>query len=308
MTQGTRDSRTARIPFEGISGFLHFAGLRYWSASLLPALVGTTLPFWLQPPGFSFRWLDAIAFLVAAVLLHAGFSFLQAWFERRNASQEPKSGLLCYAGTCIVAACLLGLYLNSGLHLHKGVYESIFIVFGLSTIFAGVLYVVPPFKLRLRVGGEVIIAYSLGMLPVLGAYLVQVGDITRKVYLAGLPLVVATGLWVWVKDLASRRDDEEAGRETMVLLFGPCWAGRLVVLALSFLLYATLLGAAFTASLPLPALIALLSIGLVWKIGVVSWNGYAYPDQMLAVRKYAFVLHFITCSIIAASSLIAQLI
>ena len=73
---------------------LHFSGFRYWTASVLPAIVGTTLPFWLRPPGFSFRWLGAIEFLVATVLMHSGFSFLQARFEHGATREWSESRLL----------------------------------------------------------------------------------------------------------------------------------------------------------------------------------------------------------------------
>lgn len=293
------DRRLVRGPSKGVSGFLHFAGFRYWTASLLPALVGTTLPFWLRPPGFSFRWLGAIEFLIATILLHAGFSFLQARFEDRPTAEWPGSWLLGATGVCIVAACLLGLHLNSF------VPGSIFIVYGLVTILTGVLYVVPPFSFRRRVGGEVVICEALGLLPVLGAYLVQVGDLTRTVYLASLPLAVATALWVWTDELITRMDDEKSGRQTMVILFGPRLSGRFVALALSILFYATLFLAVFTASITPLALVAVLSVGLVRTIVAVCWKEYGSPMRMLEARRNAFVLHLATCIIIAALSLAA---
>lgn len=307
MTKIVQDSLSARWPSIGVAGFLHFAGFRYWSASLLPALLGTTLPFWLRPPGFSFRWPGAIEFLFATVLFHAGFSFLQAWFEGRSTTKWPKSRLLRYAGMCMVLACLLGLHLNSGLPLHNGVPRSIFIVYGLSALFVGVLYVGPPFNFCRRVGGEIVISESLGMIPVLGAYLVQVGDITRTVYLASLPLIVATGLWVWIDELVSRIDDEKVGRRTMVILFGPHFSGRYGVLALSMLLFATLLLAVFSASISPWALVAVLSLGLVWTIVALSWKEYASPMRMLKASRNAFRLHLVTGIIFAASSLAALL-
>ena len=305
MTGDVRDTHPAEGLGHDSPGFLHFAGCRYWTASLLPALVGTTLPFWLRPPGFSFRWLGAIEFLVATVLLHAGFSFLQARFEDRSTAEWPRYRLLGAAGVCIVAACLLGLHLNAGLKLNSSVPRGIFIVYGLLTIFTGVLYVAPPFSFFRRVGGEVVICEALGMLPVLGAYLVQAGDLTRTVYLASLPLVVATALWVWTDELMTRMDDEKEGRQTMVILFGPSFSGRFVVLALSLLFCATLFVAVFTASVSPWALVAVLSFGLVRTIVAVSWKGYGSRTRMLEARKKAFVLHFATCIIIAASSLIA---
>ena len=302
------DSLSARWPSKGVTGFLHFAGFRYWSASLLPALLGTTLPFWLRPPGFSFRWLGAIEFLFATVLLHAGFSFLQAWFANKSTTKWSKSRFLRYAGMCIVLACLLGLHINSDLRLNKYVHENIFIIYGISVIFVGLLYVAPPVNFWRRPGGEIVISESLGLLPVLGAYIIQAGDLTRTVYLASLPLMVVTGLWVWTDELASRIDDENVGRKTMVILFGPRFSGRFVVLALSMLLYATLLFAVFTASLIPLTLIALLLVGLVWKIVAVSWKEYMCSERMFAVRKNAFMLHLTTCSIIAVSSLATLLI
>ena len=282
-------------------GFLHFAGFRYWTASLLPALLGSTLPFWLRPPGFSFKWLGAIEFLIATVLIHTGFSFLLAWFEDRATNKWTKLRLLVYAIMSIVLACMIGLHINSGLHLNKFVYENIFIVFGISVIFVGVLYVV----LNFNFCGEIIIAYGFGLLPVLGAYIIQTGDITRTVYVASIPLVIATGLWVWIEKLISREDDEKKGQKTMIMLFDRRFSGRYVVLALSILLFVTILLAVLSASLTPYALIALLLIGLGWKIVVISWNEYSNSKQMLEVRKKAFILHLITCIIIVTTPLTA---
>ena len=305
MTGERRDNHAAGGLSQGSPGFLHLAGLRYWTASLLPALVGTALPFWLRPPGFSFRWLGAIEFLVATVLFHAGFSFLKARFQDRSAADRPGSPLLGIAGACIVAGCLLGLHLNIGLVLRNGVPRSIFILYGLSALSVGVLYVAPPFSFFRRVGGEVLICEGLGLVPVLGAYLVQAGDLTRTVYLASLPLVVATALWVWTDELITRMDDEKLGRQTMVILFGPRFSARFVVLALSLLFYATLFLAVLTASTSPWALVAVLSFGLVWRIVAASWKEYADLKRMLEARKSAFALHLATCIIIAASSLAA---
>jgi len=295
-----------RSPSEGIRSFLTFAGFRYWTASLLPALVGTTLPFWLRPPGFSFRLPAAIEFLFATLLLHAGFSFLIALFDGKATSTWTKPRLLMGACLCIIAACLLGLHLNSGLTFHYGVPRSIFIIYGLAMLYVGAVYVIPPLNYYRRKGGEILVMIGLGMLPVLGAYLVQVGDITRTVYLASLPLVVATGLWVWVEELASSSDDEKTGRKTLVNDFGLKFSARFGVLALAAAFFGTLIVAVISeATFPL-TLTALLLTGLVWKIAAISWNEYARPERMITLRRYAVVLHLVTGLIFAASSLVTQ--
>jgi 1,4-dihydroxy-2-naphthoate octaprenyltransferase len=282
---------------EGPSGVLYFAGFRYWTASVLPAIVGTTLPFWLRPPGFSFRWLGAVEFLIATVLVHAGFSFLQARFESRATDEWPESRLLGAASVCIVVACLLGL------HLSRFATGGILIVYGLATLFAGALYVVPPLSFSRRAGGEIVVSISLSLIPVLGAYLVQTGDLTRTVYLAALPIYAATGLWVWTGQMVSRSYDEKVGRETLVTVVGARLSGRLVVPAISGALCATLLLAVLSASTPPWALTALLSLGLMWRIVSMSWNDYADALQMRRARTRARLVHLVVCVIIAVSSL-----
>ena len=290
-----------------ISIFLHFAGFRYWTASLLPALVGTTLPFWLRPAGFSFRVFAAIEFLIATILVHAGFSFLLAYFEGDQDTERNKPKLLKYAVACFIAACILGLHINSGLKFHYGVPKSIFIIYGVVTLIVGTLYVMPPINLGRRMGREIVIAEGLGMIPVLGAYLVQVGDITRTVYLASMPLVVATGLWVWLEELASKSDDEKTGRNTLVIDFGLKFSGRFGVLALAIMFYATIIVASVSGSTSPLVLTLLLLTGLAWKIVNVSWNEYLKAERMITLGKSAYLLHLTTGLIVVISSLSPKL-
>ncbi len=129
-----------------IFSFLRFSGYRYWTFSLLPALVGTTLPFWLDPPGFSFQWFAAVEFFIATLLLHSGFSFLHAYFEDRISAKWTKPRLLWNGIVFLLTAVLIGLHLNTNLQLNTNVHESIFIVYFAGLIFIGVLYVFPPFS------------------------------------------------------------------------------------------------------------------------------------------------------------------
>jgi 1,4-dihydroxy-2-naphthoate octaprenyltransferase len=288
---------------KGISGYFYYAGFRYWTASILPALVGTTLPFWLRPSDFLFKWIAAIEYLIATVLFYSGFSFLLAWIQNKITPFWSKSRLIKYGGICIIIAFLLGLHLNSNMFFRSGVPNYIFVVFGLTTLFVGVLYMLPPFNFYKRVGGEIIIAEGLGMIPMLGAYLVQIGDLTRTVYLASLPLVVATGLWVWLDELTSRINDEKIGRKTMVIDFGLRLSGRYGVSALALLLILTILLSVFSGAVNPTALISLLLIGFLWKVVTVSWKEYALPERMVEMVKVASVLHFAIGSILVLSSM-----
>jgi len=56
------DSHSGRKSLEKVRPFLTFSGFRYWTTSLLPTLVGTTLPFWLRSPGWSFTLIFGLSF------------------------------------------------------------------------------------------------------------------------------------------------------------------------------------------------------------------------------------------------------
>ncbi len=280
-----------------VSSALRLAGVGYWTASVLPALVGTALPLWLRPPGYTLRWLAALEFLVATLLMHSGFSFLQARFEHRTAEGWTEIRLLGVAVTCIGLACVLGL------HLSGFTTGFIFIAYGLAVLIAGLLYVAPPVSFSKRAGGEIVVSMSLSLLPVLGAYLVQVGDLTRTVYLAALPIYAATGLWVWTEQMADRCRDVDGGRETLVGVFGARPSGRVVVPAISGVLFVTLVVAVLSSSVMPLALAALILSGVVWRIVAVSWSAYDDVSQMLQARARAVVVHLGLCIILTASSL-----
>lgn len=283
---------------------LNLAGVRFWTASLLPAFVGTTLPFWLRPPNFTFRLFAAIEFLLATVLFHAGFSFLLACFEGNHTENWSKERILVSAGSCIGLSCISGFHINTNLQLNSSVYEGIFLVYGFCALFVGILYVFPPVIFYRQVGGGIVLSYSLGLLPILGAYLVQAGDITRTVYLAALPVVVITGLWVWINEMTDHSIDEKSERKTLVAYLGIRFSGRFGVLSISILYFLTLLLAVFSASINPLVLVSLLFVVPMWKIVTKAWNSYSVLDQMRYARNTSVVLHFTTCIIIALSSLI----
>lgn len=304
MARATERVAEGEPPGE-VSRLIHALGFRYWTASVLPALVGTTLPVWLRPPGFSFRWVAAGEFLLAVVLFHAGFALVHEFYMRKTRSQTRGRRYPVYAGGCIVMACFLGLHLESGLDLHEGVYEHIFLVFGLSALFTGFLYVLPPLRFWERAGGEIVVAQGLGFLPVLGAYLIQVGDITRTVYVAALPLVFITGLWVWTEELASREVDEKAGRRTLVWDFGSRLAGQWGVLLLMVGFFLSVAGAVVSESVAPSALVLLVLVFPAWRMVAIARKEYAHADKMAGVVRNASGLHFVTGLVLALSSLVS---
>ena len=249
-----------------IAGYFRYAGVRYWTASLLPALTGMTLPFWLHPSGYEFKWAEAALFLFATVVCHAGFSWLHACFRIKHASKQKRK--LLGAGTAgIVISIITGLYLNTLLKLNDNVYESIFIVYGISVIFAGLLYVAPLSHFSGHIYHEIILFLGLGMMPVLGGCLVQTGDLTRTVYLASLPVVVSTALWIWTSGLINRTEEKSEGYNRMSVIPPPGFSSRSVTIILTIAVYAALILAVLGRSSLNPlSLAALFSVVFARKI------------------------------------------
>ena len=287
--------------------FLQLAGIRYWTASLLPAIIGITLPFWSDPPGFRFRLFNAICFLFMTVICHGGFALLHNCFEENNNLPWTKKKLFTMGLLCIIGSLLIGLYLNSTLQLHTNVPEYIFILYGVSTLFVGILYVAPPFYFCRRLFGETIICAGLGLIPIIGAYLTQVGDITRTVYLAALPVVIATGLWVWVKELIHRRDDEKREFQTTVMYFPANFSNRIIPLLLNILIYAAIgLAVLGRSSISPISLFGFLSVIFSISMMKILWENNGDMEKLETTERYAFLIHLSVCSLIIAGSLFSM--
>jgi len=211
-----------------VSGVFHFAGYRFWTFILLPALVGTTLPFWHDPPGFSFKWFVAIEFLIAAVLFYSGFSYLHAGFGSRISVRWTKTKLLS-TGTILL--------------------------------------------------------------------------------LASLPLVVSTGLWIWVSELISRADDEKTEKRTTVMLFSQRFSARYLTLLLILLVYGLLILAVIGRSSLNPlSLVALFSVVLAVSVIHISWKEYNNIIKMRRALHNIFLIHIVIGTVIILSSLSSLII
>lgn len=292
------------IQTNSISEYFQFAGIQYWTTSLLPALIGTTLPFWLNPPNFKFKLIEALLFLILILLGHIGFSLLYFGFINKSNVGLKRKPFFVLGILSLTISVLIGFFINSSLQLHPNVPEYIFIVYGITAIFVGVLYVVPPFSFHQRLYGEVVISVGLGMLPVLGAYLVQVGDITRTVYLASLPAVVSTGLWVWITELINKPDDEKLGFKTTVMYFPYKFSSRIITPFLTLLIYVSLVLAVWGRSSLNPlSLIALFSLIFAWMIIKIVWKDYENIKGFQNAEKYAFLIHLSICIVVILASL-----
>jgi 1,4-dihydroxy-2-naphthoate octaprenyltransferase len=291
----------------------------FWAASILPVLVGSTLPFWLRPAGFVWSTSLFVLTLLAALLIHIGSNLANEYHDHKSAADQrsshraglsggsgliqagvlPARAFLTGAIVCYAVGACIGIVLNV---LLPG---NLVLVLGVLGVLGGYFYTAPPLKLSYRGFGEVVLALLFGILPVVGAYFVQARTVSWQVVAASLPITFAVVLVLWVNEIADAESDAAAGKMTMVSRLGARVAGRVVVPALSILVFASLFAAVFTASLVPLALVSVLAFGLARTIVVDCWSHHARPSQLAEAQKAALKLHLTLGVVIALSALVA---
>ena len=307
------------VPTNRVLLFLRAARAPFLPLSVMPVLIGATLPFWLRPGGWSFSVAHLIETVVAVVLVHMGANLGNGYFDHVSGADpaNPSPGILSGGSGLIKSGALpAGFFLRSsvvclalgaalGLHLNFAVPGNVVLFVGIIGVALAHFYTAPPLRLAYRGLGEVAVGLAFGVLPVVGSYYVQAGTFSWSVVLASLPIAFATVLVLWVNQMVDFKSDRDTGKRNLVVVMGPRAAGRGVVLALALLIFGSLFAAVFTASLIPLTLVAVLAFGLIRTIVADCWNDYGRPDMLTEASFSAIRLHLTLGIIIAGSALAA---
>jgi 1,4-dihydroxy-2-naphthoate octaprenyltransferase len=195
-----------------------------------------------------------------------------------------------------------------GVHLNAATPGNTLLIIGIAGILCGYFYSAPPLRLGYRGLGELAVGVGLGVLPVVGSYLVQTHQHSVKALLVSLPLALAVIAILWVNEIVDHEPDRAARKRTLVVLVGLRTAGRAFTLTLFILIYATLFLAVFTASMVPLALVAVLAFGLARTVVGDLWVSYQKPHRLEKAQSAALRFHLVLGIILAASPLVAVLI
>jgi len=311
--------KRVEVPKGPVAIFLRAARAPFLTASAIPVLIGSTLPFWLRPAGFAWSWLHFVEALVGVVLLHAAANLSNCYYDHLSGADPSNpnpnvmsggSGLLTEgvvepryflrsAIVCFAIGAAIGLHLN---FVSPG---NTILILGAIAIVVAHFYTAPPVKLCYRGLGEIAVGLTFGILPVAGAYFVQAGEISWSVVLASLPITFAVVLLLWVNQIVDYVPDRDAGKRSLAVVLGPKTAGRAVVLALALLIFGSLFVAVFTGAVIPLTLITVLAFGLIRTVVADCWNHYDDPSRLAEASFSAIRLHLILGAIIAVSALAA---
>jgi 1,4-dihydroxy-2-naphthoate polyprenyltransferase len=216
-------------------------------ASAIPVIVGSAAGY---AACGHFRWAFFLSALTGAMLLHAGANVANDYFDHVSGNDAANHNLTPFSGgsrviqqglmtprAVLAEAAVLwlaGVSIGGALATLLG---SVFLWVLTAVGFAGgLLYTAPPVRLGYRGFGETAFAVIFGVLPVMGAFYLQTGEVAAWTLIPGGLLGVLVSLILLANEFPDEEADRATGKRTLVVLLGRERAARL---------YFVLLGGAY---------------------------------------------------------------
>jgi 1,4-dihydroxy-2-naphthoate polyprenyltransferase len=202
---------------------------------VVPVVLGAVLA-WQQ--GSTFQWGLFLLTLVGALAAHLGANVTNDVFDF-GAGTDQAAQQLVPAGTTIATGSQALMSGNMSLKAFRGLAVVLFalallcgiiialarpwaLAFGAAGFLLAFFYVAPPLRLAYigRGLGEVDILISFGILPLVGAYYVQSGNISSSALLVSLPVGLYTTAVLYFHHFLHWRADASVGKITPVVALG----------------------------------------------------------------------------------------
>lgn len=295
--------------------------LPFLSATFIPVLIGIAIA---ALDGF-FDLPAALLTLVGAAAVHLGLNVANDVFDARLGADDQNVNPTQYSGGSRViqyglvplprmAAISAGMYavaLGVGVVLLLTRFSPALLAIGVLGLVLSLAYTAPPLKLVYRGLGELTTAIGFGPLMLVGAYVVQtVGLLRAEPFVASVPIGLLVMLILYVNEVPDRSADARARKRTLPTRFDrPQTINGYVMVALAAFVVIAL--GVLAGVLPIPTLLALLPLPLVWRVrdGLVKYFDQPYGLMSIMavnirVHLYVGALLFIAyLSVIALTAL-----
>ena len=167
------------------------------------------------------------------------------------------------------------------------------LVIGIVGLIVGYGYTAPPLKLVYRGLGEIAVAFGFGPIMLLGAYVVQsAGALSTEPFVASIPVALLVALILYVNEIPDRRGDAHAGKRTLPVRFGRSAVINGYRIAAASAYVALVLGVV-AGVLPIPTLLALLTIPLALQVSRGLEPNYDNPYGLMAIMGVNIKLHLV---------------
>jgi 1,4-dihydroxy-2-naphthoate polyprenyltransferase len=281
--------RTTRLPF--------------LSATIVPVVLGIVIA---ASHGF-FDLLTAVLTVIGACLVQLAINVSNDVFDTAQGADDAnvtptkfsggsrviQYGLVSFRGMATLAAGLFAAGAVVGLLLLALAGSPALLAIGVVGLIVGLGYTAPPLKLVYRGLGEVAVAIGFGPLMLLGAYVVQSGGaLAWEPFVASIPVAVLVALILYVNEIPDRRGDAHAGKRTLPVRFGrrAIVAGYRIAVIVA---YAAIVAGVLGGTLPVTALLALLTIPLALRVSHGLEPNYDNPYGLMAIMGVNIQLHLV---------------
>jgi 1,4-dihydroxy-2-naphthoate octaprenyltransferase len=294
--------------------FLLATRLPFLTATLVPILLGIAVAGY---DGHFSLWL-AFVTLVAGAAIHIGLNVANDIFDALSGADEANyrptqysggsrviqrgilslSRMIAISSIAYVVGGALGIYLV----IETGSRELLAI--GLVGIFLSVFYTAPPLRLVHRGLGELTTALGFGPVMVLGAYVVQAGELAWEPFVASIPVAILIALILYVNEIPDRPGDAAVGKRTLPVRWSPETVTQ-VFLVSALAAFGVIVGGVIGGALPVTTLVALLALPLVFQVHSGIQQYYNSPYELMAIMGKNVQLHLATGLLLFAGYLAA---
>ncbi|HEX7171371.1 MAG TPA: prenyltransferase [Candidatus Limnocylindria bacterium] len=270
--------RTTRLPF--------------LSATAVPVLLGIAV----AASHGAFTWWTALLTLIGGSLAHLAINVTNDIFDTLSGADDANTtptmfsggsrvavyDLVTIRGLAAIAIGLFGAAAAIGLVLVAVTQSMTLLWIGVGGIVVGVAYTAPPLKLVYRGLGELAVALGFGPIMLLGAYVVQTGELAWEPFVLSLVPGILIALILYVNEVPDRRSDAEAGKRTLPVRLAPS-AVQTGYLMGAVTAFAIIVAGVIAGLFPWPTLVALGAVPIALRVHAGLKIHYDSPYTLMAV-------------------------
>lgn len=282
--------------------FILATRLPFLTATFVPVLLGILVAAYHG----SFSWWLALLTIVGGAAIHVGLNVANDVFDSLSGADDANVNPTQFSGGSRVIqyglvslsqmqAISIGAYavgISVGLILLAVAWSPALLAIGIAGLLLSFFYTAPPLKLVHRGLGEITTALGFGPIMVLGAYVVQTGELAWEPFVASIPVAILVMLILYVNEIPDAKSDAMAGKRTLVVRWSRSRVTTAFLVA-ALTAFASLIAGVVAGVLPPPTLLALLALPLVFQIynGIRSY--YTNPYKLMATMGKNVQLHAI---------------